>query len=475
MLTAIAAMRGIVPAPRKPRILIMSNEYTPLAEAPYRLHVERGGDGRIVRKVEHVAGRPPRELWYTYSGDMLQIVRPQAGAAGMALEMYQYNNQDQRVESWHAGIGAAEGNMRYAYSGDRLLAVGNETVERDGNGFRHLRMRGDAIVERYHYAPDYRLLRVEKPGPHGPLTIDFDHDEHGQRIAKYVNGQMTERYRWHDMVRMDAAIMRGVPVDFLYVEDDDLRPSLMMYGDGFYHLYYDQVGSLRVVADEAGNVVKEVLYDSFGRILGDTNPAMCVPLGFGFGLHDRDTGWVRMGWRDYDPETGRFTALDPIGYAGGDSDLYGYCLDDPVNNADPLGLWTAGFDVSGSLSIPYFKRIEGGIGVHVDDDWNIGVVPHWDTGVSTGLSGGLSTTASASNADTVNNLGEDTNVVGASAANPGISPSVGVEDVSAKDWKGWNASIGVEAGTGGLSGYYSKPKSKVYSSNIKDLFGQKRE
>jgi RHS repeat-associated protein len=249
----------------------------------------------------------------------------------------------------------------------------------------------------------------------------------------------------------------------------------MMYGDGFYHLYYDQVGSLRVVADEAGNVVKEVLYDSFGRILGDTNPAMRVPLGVGFGLHDRDTGWVRMGWRDYDPETGRFTALDPIGYAGGDSDLYGYCLDDPVNNADPLGLWTAGFDVSGSLSIPYFKRIEGGIGVHVDDDWNIGVVPHWDTGVSTGLSGGLSTTASASNADTVNNLGEDTNVVGASAANPGISPSVGVEDVSAKDWKGWNASIGVEAGTGGLSGYYSKPKSKVYSSNIKDLFGQKRE
>ncbi|MGE4470488.1 MAG: RHS repeat-associated core domain-containing protein [Desulfovibrio sp.] len=87
--------------------------------------------------------------------------------------------------------------------------------------------------------------------------------------------------------------------------------------------------------------VKEVLYDSFGRILNDTNPAMCVPLGFGFGLHDRDTGWVRMGWRDYDPETGRFTALDPIGYAGGDSDLYGYCVDDPVNLVDNWGLSAA--------------------------------------------------------------------------------------------------------------------------------------
>jgi RHS repeat-associated protein len=91
-------------------------------------------------------------------------------------------------------------------------------------------------------------------------------------------------------------------------------------------------------------VVKEILYDSFGKILNDTNPAMCVPLGFGFGLHDRDTGWVRMGWRDYDPETGLFTALDPIGYAGGDSDLYGYCVDDPVNWIDPEGLKSSVWD-----------------------------------------------------------------------------------------------------------------------------------
>ncbi len=95
----------------------------------------------------------------------------------------------------------------------------------------------------------------------------------------------------------------------------------MLYGDDFYHLLYDQVGSLRVLADDDGNVVKEILYDSFGRILEDTKPEMLVPLGFGGGLHDRDTGWVRMGYRDYDPETGRFTVLDPPGYAGGASDI----------------------------------------------------------------------------------------------------------------------------------------------------------
>jgi hypothetical protein len=37
--------------------------------------------------------------------------------------------------------------------------------------------------------------------------------------------------------------------------------------------------------------------------------------------------------------TGRFTAKDPLGYAAGDPDLYGYCLDDPVNAVDPTGLF----------------------------------------------------------------------------------------------------------------------------------------
>lgn len=47
---------------------------------------------------------------------------------------------------------------------------------------------------------------------------------------------------------------------------------------------------------------------------------------------------VRFGARDYDPGTGRWTARDPIGFAGGDSNLYGYVVNDPVNLTDPNGL-----------------------------------------------------------------------------------------------------------------------------------------
>ncbi len=73
----------------------------------------------------------------------------------------------------------------------------------------------------------------------------------------------------------------------------------------------------------------------------DTNPGF-QPFGFAGGLYDHDTGLVRFGARDYDPRSGRWTAKDPIGFGGADTNLYRYVFMDPVNFIDPLGLWGAG-------------------------------------------------------------------------------------------------------------------------------------
>ncbi|OEU66809.1 MAG: hypothetical protein BA863_07070 [Desulfovibrio sp. S3730MH75] len=43
-------------------------------------------------------------------------------------------------------------------------------------------------------------------------------------------------------------------------------------------------------------------------------------------------------YREYDPAIGRFITPDPIGLAGGDVDIYGYCLDAPINFVDRTGL-----------------------------------------------------------------------------------------------------------------------------------------
>jgi RHS repeat-associated protein len=77
-------------------------------------------------------------------------------------------------------------------------------------------------------------------------------------------------------------------------------------------------------------------YDSWGKVVSDTSPGF-QPFGYAGGLYDRDTGFVRFGARDYDPETGRWTTQDPIRFEGG-LNLYGYVVQDPINLVDLNGL-----------------------------------------------------------------------------------------------------------------------------------------
>jgi hypothetical protein len=71
--------------------------------------------------------------------------------------------------------------------------------------------------------------------------------------------------------------------------------------------------------------------------------------------------------RDYDAEVGRWTSKDPILFEGGDANLYGYALQDPINYIDPSGLFLSdpqlggmiggaiGGGVSGALYGTYFN------------------------------------------------------------------------------------------------------------------------
>lgn len=61
---------------------------------------------------------------------------------------------------------------------------------------------------------------------------------------------------------------------------------------------------------------------------------------------------------DFDPDIGRWTAKDPVGFWSGDTDLYGYCLNNPIVLIDPDGFQTR--PVPGPIRGPDAGATQGG-------------------------------------------------------------------------------------------------------------------
>ena len=290
----------------------------------------RDDAGRITQKQEIVDGVTSNYV-YTYDpmGRMLTVTKD-----GALVEEYQYGPNGARISEVNILRGITTPKS-YTYSDeDHLLQAGTTTYQYDSDGFLVTKTEGTDVTQ-YSYSSRGELLQVVLPDG---KTIDYLYDPLGRRIAKIVDGVVIEKYLWQGLTRL-LAVYDGIDNLIIRFEYADAKmPLSMTTGGNTYYLTYDQVGTLRVVTDSSGNVEKRIDYDSFGNIIGDSNPGFVVPFGFAGGLHDRDTDLVRFGYRDYDSDIGRWTAKDPIGFGASDTDLYGYCWNDPVNWVDRMGL-----------------------------------------------------------------------------------------------------------------------------------------
>jgi RHS repeat-associated protein len=158
--------------------------------------------------------------------------------------------------------------------------------------------------------------------------------------AQTVNGSNSISYTYDNDGLNPVAELDGsnnVVARFVYGTRANV-PDYMVKNGVTYRIISDHLGSVRLVVNAStGDIVQKMEYDEFGRVLSDSNPGF-TPFGYAGGLYDKDTGLVRFGARDYDAEIGRWTGKDPIGFDGGDTELYGYCGNDPVNGIDPNGL-----------------------------------------------------------------------------------------------------------------------------------------
>ncbi|MFT3777042.1 MAG: RHS repeat-associated core domain-containing protein [Ottowia sp.] len=168
--------------------------------------------------------------------------------------------------------------------------------------------------------------------------ISYAIDPDNRRTGKSIDGQLQWQLIWQSQLRPIARLKADNTLEAIfYYGDKPNVPEAMGKGGKTYRIVSDQLGSVRLVIDsQTGDVAQELDYDVWGNITKDTNPDF-QPFGFAGGLYDHDTKLTRFGARDYDAETGRWTAKDPILFKGGDSNLYGYVAQNPINLVDPRG------------------------------------------------------------------------------------------------------------------------------------------
>ncbi len=278
--------------------------------------------GRITTKTETISG-VTTTYGYSYdtAGRLAGVTENGTTTAG-----YTYDANGNRL----TGPGGASGSYD---NQDRLLSYGGNTYTYTPDGDLLTKTSGGQTTTNYDVLGN--LMGVTLPDN---TKITYIVDGQNRRVGKGVNGVLQRGWLYEDTLNPVAELdgSGNIVSHFIYASRVNV-PDYMVRGGITYRLISDHLGSVRLVVNAStGEVIQRLDYDEFGNVLQDTNPGF-QPFGFAGGLYDPDTGLVRFGVRDYDAEVGRWTAKDPIGFDGGDANLYAYVGGDPVNLIDPSG------------------------------------------------------------------------------------------------------------------------------------------
>jgi RHS repeat-associated protein len=283
---------------------------------------------RITQLTETVQGAATSLAFaYDSAGRLKEVQRN-----GSIVATYDYDANGNRLH-----LTTPSGTITGSYDAqDRLITYGSTSYAYGSNGELKTKTDGTGTTT-YTYDALGNLTAATLPDA---TEIAYVIDGLNRRVGKRVNGVLVQGFLYQGQLTPVAELDANQQVisRFVYATRPNV-PDYMIKGGVTYRLIADHLGSVRQVVNSAdGTVVQQIDYDEFGRVTQNSAPGF-QPFGFAGGLLDDATGLVRFGARDYDAYTGRWTAKDPVGFDGGQANLYDYVGNDPVNALDPSGLY----------------------------------------------------------------------------------------------------------------------------------------
>jgi RHS repeat-associated protein len=271
-----------------------------------------------------------RQYSYNTANQISQIVEP------AQTRTFGYDNVD-RLTSVTDSV---NGNENYTFD-----AVGNRTAShRSGTyGYQPFNRLTSTSTAAYSYDANGNM-----PVGAGSYTWDFEN-----RMITATYGTSSVTYEYDALGRRTKRMDGATSTKFTYdgqdvLMDDDLVSGITKYqngpgidnklrqtnGSATSYFLGDHLGSTNGLTDSTGGLTATNSYDSFGNA---TNAAFPTRYQFTGREYDSFTGLQYNRARFYDSNLGRFISEDPIGFGGGDINLYGYVRNQPTAFRDPTG------------------------------------------------------------------------------------------------------------------------------------------
>lgn len=223
---------------------------------------------------------------------------------------YQYQHgKDQLTGQYNAN---GQLLQAFSYDPDGHRSQGGEwTYQYDAAGRLAEVYRNEQWIASYRYYADGR--RVSKRTSEGLLNFHYDL---AGRLIEEIDGQAN-------------------PVrQYLYSGDGDLLAVVV--DDTPYFVHRDQRGAPQRLTGPTGSIAWQATYTPFGKAVVDHSHNIDMPLRLLGQYYDAETGLHYNQQRYYDPETGQYLRVDPLGLAGG-FELYNYARQNPYRYVDPEG------------------------------------------------------------------------------------------------------------------------------------------
>ena len=146
----------------------------------------------------------------------------------------------------------------------------------------------------------------------GGSAASFQYNSDGTRVGRTIGGT-TQTYVWNTMTATPQLLSDGT-TDIIYGANGQAVEQLATATTTPTYLVHDQIGSTRLLTDQAGTVVGTYTYDGYGNLTKYTGTGTALaksPIGYAGGWETTADQLLYLVHRYYDPSTGQFLSVDP--------------------------------------------------------------------------------------------------------------------------------------------------------------------